>query len=777
MIRWRWPLLCLAMTIYAIALPASQRLKLDRSLEAMFSRESAVRKNFEQLQRTFGVAELVVFAYRDPDLWASNGEGLERANRIRKRIESIDGISSTMDLSRIDEMLSRWEASLTPWKGLWGNGANHPLLDEKNLQAQKFKKLFEGQTHSASSDLVAVACLLDPTGQNPKNKTIESLRRIDVESDQPPMLVGQRVMIEEGFEAIETDGQRLGFFTSITLFLLLWLGFRSLRWSLVTLAVIHWSLVVTRCLLVWLSLELTMVSSMLASIVTVIAIATTMHWMLGYQRSLESGASAGKAMQESLVALRGPITWACITDAIGFASLLIAQAGPVQDYGFMMALASIVILAGIFLIVPGLVLLPVGSQYLETLLDGNRTYAFGNKTLGFWLNRWVHSLGTIALQRSKIVFLAGCLLACAGLVGCLFIEVQTDFIRNFRSDSPIVKAYEAIESELGGAGVWDIVIPLPAKMDPQHLERVEELESDLRSLQVGPVSAPVGFSHVMSIVDADAAFQNPLLRSTSFETRMLGMATVMGDFYRTLVSKQPDTDQRYLRIMLRSQEQVPSRNKLALIAATQERLQRFAIDFGLPTEGASDQSFVSGYYVLLSSLVSSVIEDQWRCLGLAIVGIWLALWIAIRNARLATIALLPNILPSLLVLGWFGWTKNPVNLGAAMIAAVSMGLSVDASLHYLTGFQRSIQRGDSKHGAIQRAQSEIGLPIVLATIALVLGFGSLSFSEFLPTVVFGVTAACSMLGGMVSNLLLLPALINLSYAKPSMRSMPTSEHH
>ena len=173
------------------------------------------------------------------------------------------------------------------------------------------------------------------------------------------------------------------------------------------------------------------------------------------------------------------------------------------------------------------------------------------------------------------------------------------------------------------------------------------------------------------------------------------------------------------------------------------------------------KAVVSGYYVLLSQLVSSVVADQWRCFAVATIGIWIAMALALRSPWMALLTILPNALPSFCILGWMGWTGMPVNLGAAMIAAVSMGLSVDSSLHYLIRFQCLRRDGQSFQAALIASQSEIGMAILLSTFALVLGFGSLATSNFLPTVVFGITASISMMGGLLGNLVVLPALLSL----------------
>ena len=181
----------------------------------------------------------------------------------------------------------------------------------------------------------------------------------------------------------------------------------------------------------------------------------------------------------------------------------------------------------------------------------------------------------------------------------------------------------------------------------------------------------------------------------------------------------------------------------------------------LQIEPIGSKAVVSGYYVLLSQLVSSVVADQWRCFAVATIGIWIAMALALRSPWMALLTILPNALPSFCILGWMGWTGMPVNLGAAMIAAVSMGLSVDSSLHYLIRFQCLRRDGQSFQAALIASQSEIGMAILLSTFALVLGFGSLATSNFLPTVVFGITASISMMGGLLGNLVVLPALLSL----------------
>lgn len=780
MIRWRWGFFVAAILMLIAMWPASGRLHLDRSLHRMFAAEDPIRIDFETLQSNFGVSDLVVFAYRDPDLWQSDGRGLDRLKRIRQSIEQISGIASAMDLSKLDQLLLQLNNPLSSLTVSAPKGL-HPLIDPTHEFASQFKNLFEGQTHSVSSDLVAIACLLNRSTEANASETIRQLRRfarmLPKDYNLPEAyLVGQPVMVEEGFDAIELDGRRLGYCSTISLFLLILIGFRSLRWAFISIAVVQWSLIVTRGLLVWCAWDLTMVSSMLTSIVTVIGVATTMHWMLGYQSKMQTGLPPESALKQSMRSLWRPIAWACITDAIGFIALAFAKVGPVQDYGWMMALASMVVLCGIFVVVPTLALAPIlpftwsnrlGLGYILAEIPGDD-----------WMRDRLHALLQSVHRNARIIVIASILLSACAVAGTLMLRVETDFIKNFRSDSELVTAYQAIEKELGGAGVWDIVLPAPKRMDEAFLAFVRDLEARLRAIEIEGTPS-MQLTHVMSFADADhVAQKSAILGRLSVEARLLLMRQVMGDFVQTLVTDS-NRDGRYLRIMLRAREQSDARQKQALINAVQS-----TVDKATQTEawrqlvGESNRPFVSGYFVMLSELVSSVVADQWRCFAIATLGIWIAMSIALRSWLLPSAAILPNALPSLCILGTMGWLGMRVNLGAAMIAAVSMGLSVDSSLHYLIRIQQELSKGKSIQAARQAAQSDIGLAMILSTFALVIGLGALAVSDFLPTVAFGVCAALSMLGGLVGNLIILPATLSLfPTQKCDNLSIVANQHH
>jgi len=156
-----------------------------------------------------------------------------------------------------------------------------------------------------------------------------------------------------------------------------------------------------------------------------------------------------------------------------------------------------------------------------------------------------------------------------------------------------------------------------------------------------------------------------------------------------------------------------------------------------------------------------MLSDQWLTFLLAAAGIFLLLAVGFRSLIVATVALVPNALPIFVVLGLLGWAGERINMGTAMIAAVSMGLSVDSSIHYIAAFRRRLADGHAFSAALETAHQTAGRAMIFSTLALVVGFLALLTSGFIPTVSFGALSCLTLVGGLAGNLIVLPVLLAL----------------
>ncbi len=704
----------------------------------MFSPDDALLPPYHLLQNTFGGNEVVIAVYVDPDLLNADKSGIERLAKIALQCRAVPGVHDVLSLDRL---------------------IGEEVVNHDNPLALPTQLLFENYTHGADGRTVAAVCLLMPESKSSvsRRETIAQLQGIirNLPDGLPPgWLAGEPVMVSDGLRYVEEDGQRLGTWSTILLSAVILLCFRSLRWVVIPLLVVQLTLLLTKATLVVSGLRLSLVSSMLGAIVTVVGIATVVHLIVRFREGRLAGLAPQEALARAGTLLAVPIFWAIATDTVGFGSLLAADVGPIQDFGRMMAIGSLLVLVCVVLVVPALAL--VGR------FDTMPRQAWGERRLSATLTK----LPERAAKHPLLTVLVMLLITGFSVAGVLRLEVETDFTNNFRHDSPIVGAYEFVEENLGGAGVLDILLPAPEALDWNYLRRTQRLETRLRNevtvLNENGQSIP-GLTKVISLSDAVIAssvvdlnkIRLKTIRGSLVRASLAGMQLRIPAFYDALYGHEPGTDRHYFRIMLRARERQDAEQKQSIIdQVTQITLQEFP-----HTEAASDAQ-VTGFYVLLTNLIESMIRDQWITFGIAAAGIFVMMTIAFRNPVYAAVAMVPNALPILLVLGLMGWLDLRMNMGAAMIAAVSMGLSVDSSIHYITSFQRSRREGKAVADALAEVQQTVGLAVVFSTLALIAGFSILCTSEFVPTIYFGVLVSLSMLGGLVGNLLLLPLMLH-----------------
>ncbi len=744
----RWYLLGLAIVLGAGAFLLKDDVSFDNSIEGMFSADDHRLVDYQRLKNIFGGAEIVLAVYEDPDLFAADGSGLQTLRRRSSELASVPGIIGVLSLSEINEALKKIYAL---GNLLSGQETAEPIINEEDPVAREFLETFAGYTHGRDGKTVAIVCLLQrlETLQIPRSETIATLRQL-TNQWSGAQITGEPVLLVDGFRFIERDGQRLNRVCLGLMALVILVCFRSIRWFLIPLAVIQLSMWLTLATLALLGWKLTMVSSMLAAILAVISVATVVHIIVRFREArLQPECDRASAIAQVVAALFMPITWTCLTTAAGFLALTIADVEPVADFGWMMVLGSLFVWVSVFLLVPGLALL--GN------LDSDPQATWGDRWLGSALQVSSGYINSHAVP----IGVAVVLMFMAVGSGITRLHVETDFTKNFREDSQIIRAYTFVEKNLGGAGVLDVVIRAPDRLNRQFLETIDRLQNDLRHLTLASSrDRTPALTHVVSFADADRIVRTrPVLAMLTPEIRFRAMAEVMPGFASQMRTTEPDRNgNHWFRIMLRTCQQKSAEEQTELIARVQETVSGYFPD----TAGDSPpRTMTTGFFVLLSSLVESVLDDQTKTFLVACLFIGIVILVAFRSPVLVLIGLIPNMLPIVGLLGMLGWLNIPLNMGAAMIAAVSMGLSIDGTIHYLTSYRLNRRAGLPVARSIEYVQFRTGRAVIYATLALVLGFGSLCFSEFIPTVFFGGLVGLSMLGGLLGNLIVLPVLLSL----------------
>ena len=206
------------------------------------------------------------------------------------------------------------------------------------------------------------------------------------------------------------------------------------------------------------------------------------------------------------------------------------------------------------------------------------------------------------------------------------------------------------------------------------------------------------------------------------------------------------------RVLVRLRETDPELDRGEVLALLRQRL-------AAAPALAELQPHATGIFVLHANLLDSLIRSMRRSFLYVTLAILLMFLCIFRSLRAALLALVPSVLPVVLVLGVMGLLGIPLDLVTVMIASVSMGIGVDAAIHYLYAYRARIRAGDSEAEAVQQAHETVGRPILFAALTVVAAFGVLVLSEFIPSIYFGAFTALTMLAALAGTLTLLPAAL------------------
>lgn len=744
LVNYRNILLLAAVLVSCCAIPIAKQLSFNQSIESFFPTDNPDIRLLQRSRREFGGDEFVVIAWKQPDLITRDEErslpslsesAASRISLLAEELDAIPGINParTRHLVRFLEKAPR----------------------SRNTRSAMLE-LFEGLLIGSDGQTTSVILQLIPESRAPvpRGETLRQIRQVAAEFDPTAAVAGEPVQIYDMFDLVERDGRLLYLFSVAVLSAVLLIIFRGLRWMMASIGIVMATVVSTRAALVLSGTQLSMVSSMLNSLMTVISVATTMHIIVHY-RECRATQTAKEAAVITLRELWQPIFWSILTTAVGFSALLVSDVVPVRSFAIMMSAGTGMVLVFTLAIVPSMLAsgssVPVPRRApLEATLD-------------HVLNRMAHAIEVHPVM-SGLICLFLMLVTAPGL---FMLTVETDFSRNFRRSSPIVQSLEFVETNLGGAGTWEVAFDVPDELTAGFLDETRRLTDDLQQL------ADEGIE--IAVVSLNDAIDMPPRLGTS-RTRFDRVSRSQRDLVETFYN--PDLHR--MRILLRSREQQPAEKKLAQIDRVRQIVARHfgsdadasANSHSTNSASATDSSATaSGLYVLLAHLIDSLLTDQLTSFLAATCGILVCMVIAFRSLRIGLISLLPNVFPVVLVIGAMGVLEIPINIGTAMIASVSMGLTVDSTIHYITAFERA-RREYPVHMALRIAHGGAGRAMVLAYLALVAGFLVLTVSSFIPLVYFGALLSLSMIGGLVGDLVLLPLLLRWTTPATSRSQVP-----
>jgi predicted RND superfamily exporter protein len=451
-----------------------------------------------------------------------------------------------------------------------------------------------------------------------------------------------------------------------------------------------------------------------------------------------------------------PILYTALTTIIAFLSLIFSGIKPIIDFGWMMTLGLITSFIITFTLLPSLIsFVPTQNISLQKYDDSKITSFFAK----------------LSQNNHKTIFTITIVVIVLSLVGISRLEVENSFINYFSKKTEIYKGMKLIDEKLGGTTPLEIILKFPKKEKAKNndddefedwdneesqdddkywftkdkIDRISSVHNYLDNLpQVGKV---LSFS---SIIDVATILNN---------NKPLGTLE-MGVLY----SKIPESIKSEIIDPYISIKDNEARINLRIIDS-QENLRRNdlikKINYDLKNELGLEQSEfkLAGVLILFNNLLQSLFKSQILTLGLVMIGIFGMFLILFKNIKLSLIGVVPNFIAAFFILGVIGLLGIPLDMMTITIAAITIGIAVDNSIHYIYRFKEEFNNSNDYNKTLDLCHSTVGKAILNTSITIVFGFSILVLSKFIPTIYFGIFTGLAMLLAMVSVLTLLPALI------------------
>jgi predicted RND superfamily exporter protein len=511
--------------------------------------------------------------------------------------------------------------------------------------------------------------------------------------------------------------------------------------------------------------RVTVVSSNFTSLLLIMTLSLTIHLIERYHElhAENTDASQHFLVSETVKSKVIPSLYTALTTIVAFGSLVFSGIRPVIDFGWMMAIGIfIAFLMSIAIFPSSLMLLKPKQTFRRHDFTGVLTRMFSH----------------LAEKHGKLILVLYLGIVLLSAAGIYMLTVENRFIDHFKETTEIYRGMEMIDSELGGTMPLDVILDA----DKAFLASQEEgRDSTIDEVADDEEDESPGFSETSywyNEYDLDTIHSIHDYLDTLPETgKVLSLATTMNmmrqlnnnkpldnislsvihkklplDIKKKLFDPYMSEDGNQVRFTMRIFESNTTLRR-------DELLKKIRLDLVRNTGLSEDQLHLTGMTVLFNNMLQSLYRSQILTIGFVFLAIMLMFLILFRSITIASIAIIPNMISAGIVLGLMGWLDIPLDIMTITIAAITIGIAVDNTIHYIHRFLTEIHKDNDCIMTMKRCHNSIGRAMYYTSITVVIGFSILSLSSFVPTIYFGLLTGLAMMAALIANLTLLPVLL------------------
>jgi uncharacterized protein len=798
----------------ALLVIASLRLdqfRLDASAESLVLEDDRELEQYRQVNRRFAGSDDFLIVTFTPEQELFSDEGLALLRELRNDLAALESVSSTnsilnvpllhspdLTLDTVDSEIKTIDEDPVPPNTARQALLNNPLYPnllisedgrttaiQVNLPTpdRYFELLYRRNslqdkvesgeaTAEEEQQLEAVSqqfIEFTETQGEQRDRTIGKVRDIlDRYRDRAEIYLGGVPMIvADMIRFIQNDLSTFG--VGVLLFLLLTLAiiFRQWQWVLVPLLCCSFTVWLMIGYLSWMRWPVTVISSNFVSLLLIMTLSLTIHLIVRYREFQHDDPEADSrdVLRRTLLAMVKPCFYMAITTIVAFGSLTFSGIRPVIDFGWMMTLGLIVAFLITFIVFPAL--LALMPPPLDDRVKSDRvpfTDRFANFTERF----------------GKTVLLGSGIIAVLCVIGLNRLTVENSFINYFKSSTEIHQGMVTIDNRLGGTTPLDIVItdeapqqaqgqsgddPFASDCDPfvedcgateeyrdtwftyQKMERLRKVHNYLDSLpQTGKVLSIVTTLDILAQVNGGEPLDALQLAFVPSQ--------IPKDLKDILLTPYINEEHDQARFSVRVLETSQDLQRDQLLENIRTRLTE---DMGFQ----DDQVQITGMMVMYNNMLQSLFDSQIKTIGVVFLAIMAMFLVLFRSVKLALVGMAPNLIAAGSVLGLMGWLGVPLDMMTITVAAITVGIAVDDTIHYIHRFKTEFTRDGDYIATMHRCHRSIGQAMFFTSLTIITGFSILVLSNFIPTIYFGLFTGFAMFMALLGALTLLPRLILL----------------
>jgi predicted RND superfamily exporter protein len=753
--------------------------RLDASSDTLLIEGDPDLEYLREITERYGSKEYLVLTYT-PDEGMVSTTSINNLLSLKYRIQSLDWVHSVvtlLDIPLLNNSEAPLEERLQNFKTLKDEDVDKERGFKEILTSPVFRNFVISEDGNTSGIIVYIKKNELENIENKTQKEIENykdtLKKENHENilqireviksydDAGKIYLGGIPMITDDMMSfIKSDILVFGLGVLLFIIATLWFVFRKLIWIIVPISSCFFSVVIMTGLLGLLGWKVTVISSNFIALMLILTMAMNIHMSTRFLQLRNNFPNSNNFEIISMTTSKmfWPIIYTVLTTVCAFLSLVFSGIKPIIDFGWMMTFGLITSFIITFTLLPTLLgFVSNNNVKIEEDSDSKITSFFGK----------------ISINNKKTIFTLTGLVIVLSIIGINRLEVENSFINYFDKNTEIYKGMKLIDEKLGGTTPLEIILKFSQKKKAKSsdnefedwgenedqndekywftrdkVNRIEAVHSYLDGLP--PVGKVLSFSSIIQVA-----------------TQLNNNKTLGGLEMGILYSKIPESIKKDIIDPYISIKDNEARISLRIIDSL-DGLRRNdlikKINYDLKNKlKLNDEEFkLAGVLILFNNLLQSLFKSQILTLGLVMIGIFAMFMILFRNIKLSLIGVVPNFIAAFFILGIIGLLGIPLDMMTITIAAITIGIAVDNSIHYIYRFKEEFLKHKDYEKTLKICHSTVGVAILNTSITIVFGFSILVFSKFIPTIYFGVFTGIAMLLAMISVLTLLPSLILIS---------------